>query len=63
MRWLDHDPVAFALLLIALGSLNSWYGASESGKMFFQSQKAAFVLALLFAAIFIAVLKTQMQVF
>jgi hypothetical protein len=43
--------------------LNSWYGASESGKMFFQSQKAAFVLALLFAAIFIAVLKTQMQVF
>jgi len=31
--------------------------------MFFQSQKAAFVLALLFAAIFIAVLKTQMQVF
>ena len=21
MRWLDHDPVAFALLLIALGFL------------------------------------------
>jgi hypothetical protein len=35
----------------------------KGGKMFFRSQKLAFVLAVLFAAMFIVVLKTQTQVF